>query len=278
MFWATDILFPQTLLTYFVPIIHNLPIFGDFLYKRWLWSINVSPGFVGSGIITGPAVSLHMLAGAIVGWAFLSPIAKSQGWARGPVEDWEHGSRGWIMWVSLAALLADCMIKLAWLVVRPVVKSTATQSYFRSWFVRDGYIKNYYAYSNLPITPTEELDQDDSSGHPDDMLAEDRNNIAATGSWPQHMLGKYATPDGGVRPWLSYALLLVSVLMCVLSVRYVFGDIVKVWTTIIAFIISLPLSIMGIRAVAETDWNPMSGIGKASSSSCVLIKLEHLGV
>ncbi len=43
-----------------------------------------------------------MLLGAVVGWGILSPLAKYQGWAPGPVDDWLTGSRGWLVWTSLA--------------------------------------------------------------------------------------------------------------------------------------------------------------------------------
>ncbi|KAK2861252.1 hypothetical protein FQN49_004387, partial [Arthroderma sp. PD_2] len=68
----------------------------------------------------GPSTSLHMLLGAVFGWAILSPLAKHNGWAPGPVNDWETGSKGWIVWVSLAIMLADSIINLGWLVIRPL--------------------------------------------------------------------------------------------------------------------------------------------------------------
>ena len=55
----------------------------------------------------GPATTLHMLLGAIIGWGVLSPLAKARGWAPGPVEDWNTGSKGWIVWVSLAVMLSS---------------------------------------------------------------------------------------------------------------------------------------------------------------------------
>src|SRR5687767_12076867 len=69
----------------------------------------------------GPSTSLHMLLGAVIGWGFLSPLAKNRGWAPGPVGDWEEGSKGWIVWVSLAIMLADSVINLGWLVARPLI-------------------------------------------------------------------------------------------------------------------------------------------------------------
>jgi len=48
----------------------------------------------------------------ITGWAILSPLAKHSGWAPGPVGDMTTGSRGWILWVSLAIMCSDSLVAL----------------------------------------------------------------------------------------------------------------------------------------------------------------------
>jgi uncharacterized oligopeptide transporter (OPT) family protein len=48
----------------------------------------------------------------LVGWGILSPLAKFSGWAPGPVGDMTSGSRGWILWVSLAIMCADSVVSL----------------------------------------------------------------------------------------------------------------------------------------------------------------------
>ena len=116
---------------YFGPIFHELPISGHQAASKWLWKMDLSPGFFGQGIIIGPAISLHMLIGAIVGWGILSPYAKNQGWAPGEVEDWAAGSRGWIIWVSLASLFADASVKLAWFLLRPCWSDYLASGYLR---------------------------------------------------------------------------------------------------------------------------------------------------
>lgn len=77
----------KTLLMYFVPLLCDFPIFGSPIARNWLWTLNLSPGFIGQGIITGPVIPLHMLAGTVVGWAILPPIAKTAGWAPSDVRD-----------------------------------------------------------------------------------------------------------------------------------------------------------------------------------------------
>jgi hypothetical protein len=69
----------------------------------------------------------------VVGWAFLSPLAKFEGWAPGPVGDMSTGSRGWILWVSLAIMCADSLVSLL-----PVVIEFVT-SVARGWTLPETY-------------------------------------------------------------------------------------------------------------------------------------------
>lgn len=50
-----------TFLTYFFPILRELPIFGATAASTWLWTFNPSLAYVGQGIIMGPATTLHMV-------------------------------------------------------------------------------------------------------------------------------------------------------------------------------------------------------------------------
>ena len=59
----------------------------------------------------------------IVGWAALSPLAKFEGWAPGPVGDMSTGARGWILWVSLAIMCADSIVSLIPVVVEFVTSA-----------------------------------------------------------------------------------------------------------------------------------------------------------
>ena len=105
---------------YFLPVLRSIPFLGMSISNKWLWTMDISPGYVGQGMIAGPAITLHMLLGAIFGWGVLSPMAQRNGWATGAVGNWETGSRGWIIWISQAALLADCVAKISWFLIRPL--------------------------------------------------------------------------------------------------------------------------------------------------------------
>jgi uncharacterized oligopeptide transporter (OPT) family protein len=65
--------------------------------------------------------------------------------------------------------------------------------------------------------------------------------------------------------------LVVSVLVCIASVHITFGDLVPLYATIMAVLMALLLSIMGVRALGETDLNPVSGISKLAQLFFALI-------
>ncbi|KAL9025087.1 MAG: hypothetical protein Q9196_006031 [Gyalolechia fulgens] len=110
-----------SLVAYFIPILRNMPIFGPAVAKHWLWAFDLSPAYFGYGFIVGPSVNLATLFGAIIGWGILSPIAERKGWAPGPVENWDNGSRGWIVLVGMGLILGDSAVGLGWVICKPLV-------------------------------------------------------------------------------------------------------------------------------------------------------------
>lgn len=137
-------------------MIFSIPLFGTYLAREWLWTFSPSLSYVGQGTLVGNCLVLYLttlkglswgfrllsacpwyvqsqirlpcelkcVKGMIVGWAVLSPLAKFEGWAPGPVGDMSTGSRGWILWVSLAIMCADSIVSLIPVVV-DFVTSTA---------------------------------------------------------------------------------------------------------------------------------------------------------
>ncbi|KAG8686200.1 hypothetical protein FRC11_009356, partial [Ceratobasidium sp. 423] len=90
-----------TLSAYFFPVVFNIPLFGVYLAREWLWYFSPSFSYVGQGIIMGFPTTLSMSLGMIFGWGILSPLSKLNGWAPGPTGDMITGARGWILWVAL---------------------------------------------------------------------------------------------------------------------------------------------------------------------------------
>ena len=244
-----------TLGSYFVPQLHHLPIFGFYLAKNWLWTLNPSPAYVGQGIIMGPATTLHMLLGAILGWGILSPIAKIKGWAPGPVNDWPTGSKGWIVWVSLAIMLADSIVSLSWLILRPIILHGPTYyAGIRERIRRDG-ISSLLDFNRLrnsdytPLTPSRT-----------NITKSDHEVDPEPDAPPAHLVSNRTT----------IILFILSIVICILSIKYVFPPI-SIGSILLSILLALVLGLMGVRALGETDLNPVSGISKLTQLFFALV-------
>ena len=192
-----------------------------------------------------------------------------RGWAPGPVGDWEKGSKGWIVWISLAIMLADSIINLAWLAGRPLITRVC------------GYIKNcvgitkqkwkkinkrpVHEYAALVETREEATTPSPSLGgsrqqHPNTRGAifrkrtqsGEHNELPEIDAPPEQLINRRTVMFG----------LTASLLFCMVTIRFVFGKLVPLYAITTAVIMALPLSVMGVRALGETDINPVSGISK----------------
>ncbi|KAF1911172.1 oligopeptide transporter-like protein [Ampelomyces quisqualis] len=248
-----------TVMSYFVPQLHDIPVFGLPLATKWLWTLNPSPAYVGQGIIMGPATTIHMLIGAIIGWGVLSPLAKHKGWAPGPVSDWTNGSKGWIVWISLAIMLADSLVSLGWLLLRPLITivrlyfPTAKET-FQSHTWHDLLTLNitrkqhYTALSSSTESPITTIKRHLSSGQEPDAP-------------PEHLISNRTTILG----------LIASLILCVVAVHISFPSLIPLRLTLLSLLLALLLSIMGVRALGETDINPVSGISKLTQLVFALV-------
>ncbi|KAI1499810.1 OPT oligopeptide transporter protein-domain-containing protein [Biscogniauxia marginata] len=277
-----------TLCTYFFPVLRNLPIFGTVAADTWLWTLNPSFAYVGQGIIMGPSTTIHMLLGAVIGWGVLSPLAKYRGWAPGPIDDWETGSKGWIVWTSLAIMLADAVISLSYIAFRPLVEHgpalyiAARQNYqrggWRALFQRQP--KGYTAVQ----TDDEDL-RTSTTARSSTSLATDPDSLASPAlerhdpfeARPAYTYQRKAwnhddaPPDQLVGGRTVSVGLVLSVLFCIASIHITFGNLVPLYATVIAVFMAMILSIMGVRALGETDLNPVSGISKLAQLFFALI-------
>lgn len=216
-----------TLASYFVPYLKSLPIFGRSMSSIYQWNFQPSPAYIGQGIIMGlPSVS-YMLFGAILGWGILAPLAKYLGWAPGRIDDWVNGGQGWILWLSLSVMIADSLVSF-------VVVTIKSLSGLRS-------------ASSRSVLETQPL-----------LVSDEETQSSKTSSFidvaTHHLVSNRITIAG----------LVVSSAVCMWAVRSVFGLLVSYYATAVAIILALFFSILGVRALGETDLNPVSGIGKLS--------------
>jgi OPT family oligopeptide transporter len=211
---------------------------------NWLWALNPSPAYVGQGALMGPTVAFHMFVGAIIGWGILSPLAKSKGWAPDAIDDWEEGSKGWIMWISLALMLADSLINLGWLVLRPLLQL------YRGHLRGGG---NWPDFLPLRKYYQGSTSQRRNSNSP---------NPSASQEITMHDSHEDAPHSQQVSNMTVAILLSLSLIFCVICTHLSFGPYITLGTTTVATLLALLASVMGIRATGETDLTPASGIGK----------------
>ena len=210
----------------------------------------------------GPSTCMHMLFGAVLGWGVLSPLAKARGWAPGDVDNWENGSKAWIVWVSLAIMLADAIISLGWLVLKPLLnQAPKLKNIFSSrsgWWASLKSQTNrhsYVRYSALDPAP-----EASSSSH-----------RAQFGVGNHNADDEDAPPSQLISARTVALLLPLTLILNVICMHIVFGDVMSPLLSSLATLLAVLLSIMGVRALGETDLNPVSGISKLTQ---LLFSLE----
>ncbi|ORX94785.1 OPT superfamily oligopeptide transporter [Basidiobolus meristosporus CBS 931.73] len=206
LLWSFALSGAYTLSSHFVPILSQLPVFGQ-TAKSWNWFLTPSLSYMGQGIIMGLPTTLAMLFGAIVGWGLLSPLSYYHGWAQGPVDDAQTGARGWILWISLAVMISESLVSLGVIVVKEVQQHCSRPS------------RSYEREEPCP-------------------------------------------PDQLVPSWVMYGGLCFSSVLCVVIVTILFD--IPVYATLLSVMLACLLSVLAVRALGETDLNPVSGIGKVS--------------
>lgn len=217
----------------------------------------------------GPATTFHMLFGALVGWGILSPLAKNKGWAPGPVDDWQSGSKGWIVWVSLAIMLADSVVSISWLLLHSlIVYGRGSVSHYQKK-PRTGE-RSSLLETRRPSKGDYKTLSSSESSNPSRI-----RNTSEASSESGARDTDFSEPDAPDSQLVSNRtisiLAVLSILVCILSIRIVFGTLIPFYAIFLAIFMALLLSIMSIRALGETDLNPVSGISKLSQLVFALV-------
>ncbi|KAJ2870426.1 OPT super [Coemansia aciculifera] len=237
------------LLAHFFPIIAALPVFGRRASTVWAWNLMPSLSYAGQGIIMGLPTCIWMLVGSVVGWGILSPLAKNEGWAPGPVTDWKTGSRGWILWISLAVMIAESIVSLGLVGTKELLLALGRLRVF--------YGKRKTSNSLLPQPP-----EDATTPNTLGQGVDDDANVPKTTQLVAEADLDEVDPRFLVPAWVTWGGLVASTLLCMGIVKALFD--IPMYDTLIAVVLALPLAVLGVRALGETDLNPVSGIGKVS--------------
>ncbi|SCU77987.1 LADA_0A03202g1_1 [Lachancea dasiensis] len=241
-----------TVLSYFTPAIKAIPIFGSRLSSTYLWNLQPSPAYIGQGIIMGLPTVSYMLLGCVLGWGVLAPLARHKRWVDPDADtnDWENGFQGWILWCSLAVMVVDSVVGFIVFTTKSVIRFCLRND------------KRYALESMI----------DDSL---QSMLMEEERmiNKASGGSHRRQSSVKLVSADHDhevdsrqlVKLTTVVSGLIISSIICVVCMVYLFGSqIVPLSSVMIALVLALFLSVLAVRALGETDLNPVSGIGKLS--------------
>lgn len=228
-----------TLLAYFFPFLRNIPIFGRTASVLYKWNFQPSPAYIGQGIIMGLPTVSYMLIGSILGWAILAPLAKHMHWAEDDMEDNIKGPQGWILWVSLSIMISDSIVSFAVFCIKSAY----------------GFLSNFRSNSSSSeqvglLENAPEIDLEHREWKKVYEEAENNHNVSSS------------TTIKGI---------IVSSLMCVFAIKYIFGSLVPIYAIFIAITFAFFFSILAVRALGETDLNPVSGIGKLSQLLFALV-------
>lgn len=238
----------------------------------------------------GFETTFHMLIGAIIGWGFLSPLAKQNGWAPGDVNDWKDGSRGWIVWVSLAIMLADSIFSLGSLAYDNIrdyyLRYTEGKRHHENIVEAAGYNAPLLIDNTRPnITRNQSSRGERSDSDPDAGLFQiaprrpkdprknpiDQNQAVSSsiaGNTLRHRGPNKleldddfedvpydeddTPPEHLVSKPVVYYGLFGSAVLCIGAIAIVFPQ-TPVIASVIAFLLALVMSLMGVRALGENS-------------------------
>lgn len=234
-----------TLSSFFFPQIKSINIFGSYLSKNYLLNFTPSPAYIGQGIIMGIETTTGMLIGMITGWCILGPLAKSKGWAPGVADDWKDGIAGWTVWIALGIMIVDSIVslgamtfKLLYSTFKKSVKNTEQVTQEETFMLLSTEPTDSSSYNSIHST---EIDHN---------LIQDKMNVPL---------------------WIPILGLIVSTPLLLGSMHLLFGQVVPSFILLFMIPLSLILSLLGVKALGETDLNPVSGIGKLSQLIVALI-------
>jgi uncharacterized oligopeptide transporter (OPT) family protein len=183
------------------------------------------------------SVACSIVFGAVLGWGILSPIAKHYGWAPGPATDMETGVRGWLIWISIAFLLGDAMIK----VLRGLTRITlGLYNSIRSQPPLGDH-SNEHPRIGPPIG--ENTPCDSNTPLLDPALHQTQNNNVVS--------------SRTVLYWL-----MISTSLCAICTYLVFGQEIPLSLIVTAIAIAFPLCLVVIQSTGETDTVPSNSLSE----------------
>jgi OPT family oligopeptide transporter len=253
-----------TVLMEFVPIVRTLPFLAFIpMATSFGWTITPSLSYVGQGMIMGLRTTLSMLAGSVVGWAVLGPLARSVGWAPGSLSNSHTGAKSWVVWISLALMLGDAGVVLGqtcWRMLPSLRAKCARQ-------------RERQSSETVPLAQVSDTTSPGESSleEPVDASAIElvKTDVFAAASLDP-TTPSVTEEDEDLVPrkcWVTGMLL--STVFCTLCLTLMFSS--PFYEPLIGIILSAVVALAASRALGETDLNPVSGVGKISQLIFALV-------
>jgi OPT family oligopeptide transporter len=157
-------------------------------------------------------------------------------------------------------MLADSLVSLGWLLLRPVI--TVARAYYPT--AKENFQSHTWKeIFTLNITSKPQYTQlsDGTSANPLAAIKQHLAEGAEPDAPPEHLVSNRTTIIG----------LIASLVLCVAAVHISFPGLIPFRLTLLSLVLALVLSIMGVRALGETDLNPVSGISKLTQLVFALV-------
>ena len=205
------------------------------------FGIRLDFALVGGGMLMGEKVGYSVLAGAIIAWGMIGPLAESKGWVSDTenVFNMKNGARGLLLWPGVTFMAVDSFSQLFKAMV--IAKFAASN---------DSSTTTSSSTTTTTITSSNELQQRADNIKHD---SEEVDNDATLSATP------FSIEENVPRNWWITGLLF-AVFSSMVSQRILFG--LKLTTSIMSIPVGLFMTYIAIRCAGETDINPIGPMGK----------------
>ena len=203
------------------------------------FGIRLDFALVGGGMLMGEKVGYSVLAGAIIAWGMIGPLAESKGWVSDTenVFNMKNGARGLLLWPGVTFMAVDSFSQLFKAMV--IAKFAASND-----------SSTITTTTTTTITSSNELQQRSDNIKHD---SEEVDNDATLSATP------FSIEENVPRNWWITGLLF-AVFSSMVSQRILFG--LKLTTSIMSIPVGLFMTYIAIRCAGETDINPIGPMGK----------------
>ena len=283
--------------------------------SAWHWTIRPSLSYVGQGIIMGPRSALSMLGGALAAWALLGPLAVWNGWVASvpyndtlperawcatprveaaTIDSWEGGAQGWTLWVAMGLMLGEAVTSFGIILALQLRPQAPAQQrrHGETVLPRDNLPREM---TSLPRAATArhadradhraDIDIGVAAGDAELVLPERASDESSSADEPA-LDGAAGAARGGrdrleVAPpselvptswWVGG--LVLSVALCVSVLSPLFH--IPAWQIGTSALLACLIAVLAVRALGQTDLNPVSAVGKLSQILFALLAPGHV--